>query len=67
MFCRYALVDSPDADVFGITNAKKAVDCNCPNCGRPVASSRFAPHLEKCMGTLFTSAILIMHMHCHGT
>lgn len=37
-------------DVFGSTNTKKAVDCTCPNCDRPVASSRFAPHLEKCMG-----------------
>lgn len=40
----------PDMDVFGSTNTKKAVDCTCPNCDRPVASSRFAPHLEKCMG-----------------
>lgn len=38
-------------DVFGSTNTKKAVDCVCPNCDRPVASLRFAPHLEKCMGT----------------
>lgn len=44
-------------DVFGSTNTKKAVDCVCPNCERPVASSRFAPHLEKCMGK-FTSSIL---------
>lgn len=42
----------PDMDVFGSTNTKKAVDCTCPNCDRPVASSRFAPHLEKCMGKL---------------
>lgn len=40
----------PDMDVFGSANTKKAVDCTCPNCDRPVASSRFAPHLEKCMG-----------------
>lgn len=50
--CRYALVDLPDMDVFGIANTKKAIDCVCPNCERPVASSRFAPHLEKCMGML---------------
>uniref|UniRef100_A0A1B0C8V7 SAGA-associated factor 11 n=1 Tax=Lutzomyia longipalpis TaxID=7200 RepID=A0A1B0C8V7_LUTLO len=31
-------------------NAKKAIDCTCPNCDRSVAASRFAPHLEKCMG-----------------
>lgn len=41
-------------DVFGATNTKKAVDCTCPNCDRPVASSRFAPHLEKCMGKFFS-------------
>lgn len=41
-------------DIFGSTNTKKAVDCTCPNCERPVASSRFAPHLEKCMGTNLT-------------
>lgn len=48
--CRFTLVDMPDMDVFGSTNTKKAIDCTCPNCERPVASSRFAPHLEKCMG-----------------
>lgn len=47
---RFSIVDMPDMDVFGSTNTKKAVDCTCPNCDRPVASSRFAPHLEKCMG-----------------
>ncbi|XP_031616421.1 SAGA-associated factor 11 homolog [Contarinia nasturtii] len=47
---KFSIVDMPDMDVFGSTNTKKAVDCTCPNCDRPVASSRFAPHLEKCMG-----------------
>lgn len=45
----------PDTDIFGSANTKKAVDCTCPNCERPVASSRFAPHLEKCMGKNETS------------
>lgn len=47
----------PDMDVFGSANTKKAVDCTCPNCDRPVASSRFAPHLEKCMGTILLKLI----------
>ncbi|GAB0092801.1 SAGA-associated factor 11 homolog [Sergentomyia squamirostris] len=46
----YALIDVPDIDVFGAANAKKAIECTCPNCDRVVAASRFAPHLEKCMG-----------------
>ncbi|XP_055543170.1 SAGA-associated factor 11 homolog [Wyeomyia smithii] len=46
----YTIVDSPDTDVFGSSISKKAIDCNCPNCNRIVAASRFAPHLEKCMG-----------------
>ncbi|XP_055716314.1 SAGA-associated factor 11 homolog [Phlebotomus papatasi] len=46
----FALIDLPDIDVFGAANAKKAIDCTCPNCDRSVAASRFAPHLEKCMG-----------------
>lgn len=50
---RFGIVDMPDMDVFGSTNTKKAVDCVCPNCDRPVASSRFAPHLEKCMGKIW--------------
>jgi len=30
--------------------AKKPAECVCPNCQRNMAASRFAPHLEKCMG-----------------
>lgn len=44
------IVDEPDSDVFGVINAKIAMDCTCPKCDRAVAASRFAPHLEKCMG-----------------
>lgn len=47
---KYKLIDLPDVDVFGSSNVKKAIDCTCPNCDRLVAASRFAPHLEKCMG-----------------
>ncbi|CAD7085208.1 unnamed protein product [Hermetia illucens] len=46
----FAIVDLPDLDVFGSTVGKKAIDCTCPNCDRLVSTSRFAPHLEKCMG-----------------
>lgn len=31
-------------------NSKKPAECVCPNCQRNMAASRFAPHLEKCMG-----------------
>ena len=37
-------------DVFGQPPMKKPVECACPNCQRFMASNRFAPHLEKCMG-----------------
>ncbi|CAD7077291.1 unnamed protein product [Hermetia illucens] len=47
----FNIVDAaPDFDVFGSNTAKKSVDCTCPNCDRLVSTSRFAPHLEKCMG-----------------
>lgn len=47
----FTITDAPDLDVFGAsTTAKKTIDCVCPNCDRLVAASRFAPHLEKCMG-----------------
>lgn len=56
---RFNIVDMPDMDVFGSANTKKAVDCTCPNCDRPVASSRFAPHLEKCMGKILIENLKI--------
>ncbi|XP_014207751.1 ataxin-7-like protein 3 [Copidosoma floridanum] len=46
----YAIVDSPGLDVFGQHPIKKSQECSCPNCERGVAASRFATHLEKCMG-----------------
>lgn len=51
--------NSPAAvDVFGqyistsvgVPVLKKQPECVCPNCQRNMAASRFAPHLEKCMG-----------------
>ncbi|EDO45909.1 predicted protein [Nematostella vectensis] len=47
---QYEVVDSEGLDVFGQVPLKKPVDCICPNCQRNMAASRFAPHLEKCMG-----------------
>jgi SAGA-associated factor 11 len=34
----------------GVPALKKQPECVCPNCQRNLAASRFAPHLEKCMG-----------------
>ncbi|WAR04408.1 AT7L3-like protein [Mya arenaria] len=46
----HAMVDRAGVDVFGNPPAKKQLECICPNCHRNLAASRFAPHLEKCMG-----------------
>lgn len=43
-------MDKAGLDVFGQVPTKKQYDCPCPNCSRSLAASRFAPHLEKCMG-----------------
>ncbi|KAL3986398.1 Sgf11 (transcriptional regulation protein) family protein [Acanthocheilonema viteae] len=42
-------------DIFGSalnsqTKHQKNMDVVCDECKRPIAASRFAPHLEKCMG-----------------
>lgn len=38
-------------DIFGqVYNQWKNKECECPNCKRLIAASRFAPHLEKCLG-----------------
>ena len=45
------IVDQPGVDVFGqVYNQWKNKECVCPNCSRSIAASRFAPHLEKCLG-----------------
>lgn len=45
------IVDQPGLDVFGqVYNQWKNKECVCPNCSRSIAASRFAPHLEKCLG-----------------
>lgn len=47
---QYEIVDERGLDVFGQHPSKKQFECICPNCQRNMAASRFAPHLEKCMG-----------------
>lgn len=47
---KYEIVDEVGLDVFGQVPLKKQFECVCPNCQRNLAASRFAPHLEKCMG-----------------
>lgn len=45
------IVDQPGLDIFGqVYNQWKNKECVCPNCNRSIAASRFAPHLEKCLG-----------------
>ncbi|VDM99007.1 unnamed protein product [Thelazia callipaeda] len=44
-----------DHDIFGSestsqTKHQKSMEVVCDVCQRPIAASRFAPHLEKCMG-----------------
>ncbi|XP_023992218.1 ataxin-7-like protein 3 isoform X3 [Salvelinus sp. IW2-2015] len=47
----FEIVDQPGVDIFGqVYNQWKNKDCVCPNCNRSIAASRFAPHLEKCLG-----------------
>merc|ERR1711963_117436 len=36
--------------MVGVPALKKQPECICPNCQRNLAATRFAPHLEKCMG-----------------
>merc|ERR1711944_99304 len=36
--------------MVGVPALEKQPECICPNCQRNLAASRFAPHLEKCMG-----------------
>lgn len=50
---KYLIVNEPGVDVFGESSTlqvKKQYECTCPHCDRTLAASRFAPHLEKCMG-----------------
>ena len=49
------ITETPGFDVFGNVTHGKGVprvtyECKCPQCNRSIAATRFAPHLEKCMG-----------------
>jgi len=46
------LLARPSHDVFGVAIDALAggESVRCPHCSRSVQTSRFAPHLEKCMG-----------------
>jgi len=46
----HQIVDAVGKDVFGQAPMKKQFECVCPHCQRNMVASRFAPHLEKCMG-----------------
>jgi SAGA-associated factor 11 len=50
---KYRISNEKGLDVFGESSTvtmKKQYECTCPSCDRTLAASRFAPHLEKCMG-----------------
>ncbi|XP_065920679.1 ataxin-7-like protein 3 isoform X2 [Dysidea avara] len=51
-FENHAIVEDKSLDVFGNTlqDVKKFVECTCPKCERVLGTSKFAPHLEKCLG-----------------
>lgn len=42
--------EAGETDFFVQHDIKKTQECVCPNCDRAVAATRFAPHLETCMG-----------------
>lgn len=42
-------------DIFGRTHPPVATEIfECMNCGRSIMAGRFAPHLEKCMGKVYS-------------
>lgn len=46
----FRIVENKETDIFGQPYVKKVQECCCPSCNRPLSASRFAPHLEKCLG-----------------
>lgn len=46
----FLVSSTTDGDIFRQQTIKKSQDCTCPICNRTVVASRFAPHLETCMG-----------------
>ena len=49
----HPIIDQDGFDIFGQPKEVKVVDIDCPECHRHVAATRFAPHLEKCMGKCY--------------
>ncbi|XP_054276018.1 SAGA-associated factor 11 homolog [Macrosteles quadrilineatus] len=47
---KFRIVENIETDIFGQPYIKKAQECCCPSCNRQLSASRFAPHLEKCLG-----------------
>lgn len=49
---KHDVIDVKGYDIFGNTpqSLQKNLDCQCPNCERTLGATKFAPHLEKCMG-----------------
>lgn len=49
--CCAEMVDQPGVDIYGQRIEKSASESfPCNNCHQVVVASRYAPHLEKCMG-----------------
>ncbi|XP_037088382.1 ataxin-7-like protein 3 [Pollicipes pollicipes] len=47
----FRIVETPGLDVLGQPEQmKRPPDAKCPVCARSIACTRFAPHLEKCVG-----------------
>ncbi|XP_046709692.1 ataxin-7-like protein 3 isoform X3 [Silurus meridionalis] len=64
----FEIVDQPGVDIFGqVYNQWKNKECVCPNCSRSIAASRFAPHLEKCLGMGRNSSRIANRRHNHLT
>lgn len=53
------IVRAPNVDIFGSSTSKKSMEIVCPNCTKSVAATRFAPHLEKCMGEYQTCSTTV--------
>jgi hypothetical protein len=60
--CNHTYIDMVNRagyDIYGQAQSQliAADNCECCNCSRTVTASRFAPHLEKCMGLGRTSRL----------
>ncbi|XP_041371972.1 ataxin-7-like protein 3 isoform X4 [Gigantopelta aegis] len=63
----HEVITRPGVDVFGQVPTKKQFECVCPHCQRHLAASRFAPHLEKCMGMGRNSSRIASRRIAHNT